>query len=83
MQKDIRARIGPDVKKAFQDACRQHGIKASEVIRDLCVAAIPYISANCPQGRWVAPALVPFGNSAPGVVQVHTGNGHQLTKVKK
>jgi len=82
---NIQVRGTPEELGAFRDACARQGVHVSDVIRDLCKAAIPYMAQHCPTGRWIAPLLVPYGacDKAAGVVQVHNGKGHQRASVVK
>jgi hypothetical protein len=60
MKKDTywQVRVAPDENAAFRTTCDSIGVKASAVIRDLCRASIPYMSAHCRDGRWRAPVLI-------------------------
>jgi hypothetical protein len=60
----INFKLDPEALAVFKRSCKERGIMASVVIRDLCAAAIPYMAEHCPAGRWIAPELVPFGTSA-------------------
>ena len=54
----IRARLTDEEKAAFQTACGYAGVKASRVLRDMCVLATWYLSRK---RRWESPVLLGKG----------------------
>jgi hypothetical protein len=77
-----------DEIRDFKKACDLIGVKASLVIRDLCKGAIPYIKAQCKDGRWRPPVLITERQAGmidvhADVLQIHNGNGHQVIKTRK
>lgn len=73
----------------FRRLCAESGFEFSEIIRDLMRAALIYIPAYCPKGRWYPPRLIPdtptmaadYPPAAP--INVRNGNGHCHVRIDK
>lgn len=84
----IEFRETPEQVDAFAQACKNAGLHASDVIRDLCKAATPYMQTNCTDGRWRPPVLITERQAAlldakAEIVQIHNGKGHQVARTRK
>ena len=53
----VEFRITPESWKEFKEQCDRVGHTASAVVRDLVVAAIPYMQQQ--QDQWFPPKIVP------------------------
>lgn len=57
---DFRIRLEQAVRQEFSEACGSIGETMSRVIRDLMMAAVPYIREHCAkEHRWYPPVLMP------------------------